>query len=467
MTESCSLLHHRPFRLLFLGRTTIMLGNAVAPIALAFAVLDLTGSVALLGLVVGVRSLTNVVFILFGGVLADRMPRRTILVVSSYCSALTQLAVAALAMTRTESLPLLLVLSAANGTASAFAFPAASALTPQTVPPQRIRSAVVLIRLGSNTAMMAGASAGGLLVAVTSPGFGLAVDATTFALAGCCFSRIRQSAPAGTGGAEPAVLTELRQGWREFTARTWVWVVVAGFCFVNAAFVAGSQILGPVIADHTIGRRAWGLVLACQTAGMLFGALVSLVLRIRRQLLLGVGGVAATALFPLALALHPTTPILCGTAFSAGVVLEQFTVTWETSLQQHIHPARLARVYSYDALGSYAAIPLAQIAVGPLAQAAGPRATLLAAAATLLTATVLMVASRSVRDLRATHTAPSAKRGPRDHPSGSGQRSVDRPPDPFAGHEGERRSDASSPISTTAGEGSFSGRCRASSRPPS
>jgi MFS family permease len=332
-------LRHRPFRLLFLGRNAIMLGNAVAPIALAFAVLDVTGSLTSLGLVVGTRSLTNVLFVLFGGVLADRLSRRRILVVSSWCSALTQGCLAALVMAHTASMPWFIVLSAANGTASAFALPASWALTPQTVPAGVVRQAVVLLRLGTNTAMISGASLGGLLVSLTSPGLGLAVDATTFALAGLCFARIT-SAPRhaaldpepasepGTSRAGSTVLTELRQGWSEFTARTWVWLVVMAFCCINPAYVATTEVIGPAVADDTIGRRAWGLVLATQTAGMLAGGLLSMALRARRQLLIGVVGMGTTALVPFALAYLPTTPLLCAAAFASGVALEQFTVAW-------------------------------------------------------------------------------------------------------------------------------------------
>jgi MFS family permease len=378
-----------------------------------------TGSVTSLGLVVGTRTLTNVLFVLFGGVLADRLSRRGILVASSWFSALTQASLAALVMIHAASMPLMIILSAANGTASAFTLPASWALTPQTVPAGMVRQAVILVRLGTNTAMISGASLGGLLVSLTSPGCGLAVDATTFAIAGCCFTRINPAPPSGAApDAKPALLTELRQGWSEFTARTWVWLVVVGFCFINPVYIASTQVLGPVVADHTIGRRAWGLVLATQTVGMLAGGLASMTMRAQRQLLVGVVAISTTALVPLALAARPTTPVLCVAAFAAGIALEQFTVAWETSLQQHIAPSRLARVYSYDALGSYMAIPLAQIAVGPVADRVGTGTTLSTGAVIILAATICMTTSRSVRAVRTAQgetVASATRRG--DHRS--------------------------------------------------
>ena len=172
------------------------------------------------------------------------------------------------------------------------------------------------------------------------------------------------------------------------------------FTFVNAAHAAGVMILGPVVADTTIGRETWGFVLAAQTAGMVAGAFVALRLKVRRLLLLGVVCVAAEAGLPLVLAVHPTPVLLMVTAFLCGLALEQSGVAWETSLQHHVPEDRLARVYSYDMLGSIVAIPLAQLAVGPVSHLVGVRETLLWCAAVFLVATAAMVASRSVRSVQ-------------------------------------------------------------------
>lgn len=401
MTENLAPLRHRPFRLLAAGRTISALGNAIAPIALAFAVLDLTGSVATLGLVVGARSLTNVLFLLFGGVIADRLPRSVVLVGSSWCSAFAQAAIATLVLTHTASIPLLMTFSAINGISSAFALPASSALTAQTVPLPWMRQAVALLRLGTNTAMIAGASMAGVLIAFTSSGLGLAADAASFAIAGCCFALIKSGAAAAPATA-PSFLAELRQGWTEFTARTWVWLSVAGFCFINAAISAGTNVLGPAVADASIGRGAWGFVLATQTAGLLIGALIGLRIRPQRPLLVGTAAMSATALIPLILAIQPHTLLLCIAALLSGIGLELFSIAWDVSLQQHIPPARLARVFSYDALGSFIAVPFAHITIGPFSQAVGTTAALITAAAITLTAITLMIASRSIRTLPST-----------------------------------------------------------------
>jgi MFS family permease len=392
-------LRYPPFRLLVAGRTVTMLGNAVAPIALAFAVLDLTGSVRDLGLVVGARSLANVLFLLAGGVIADRFPRHLVMVAASALAAITQAAVALVVLTGSATMPLLMALAAVNGMVTAFAFPAAAALLPQTVPPEIRQQANAINRLGFNAAMIAGAAAGGALVALVGPGWGLAVDAAAFALAAACFAAVRVPDVRDPAAPGRRALTDLREGWTEFAGRTWLWAVVVGFMFFNAIHTGAIGVLGPAVADQTIGRGTWGLVLATQTAGMVLGALIAMRLRVRRLLLFGVVCVSGEVLLLLGLALAPRAAVLLVAAFISGLGIEQFGVAWETTMQEHIPADRLARVYSYDALGSFVAIPVGQVSAGPAALAIGIEPTLLAGAGIMALAVAGMAASHDVRHL--------------------------------------------------------------------
>ena len=423
-------LRRRAFRYLAAGRLVNMLGNGVAPLALAFAVLDLTGSVRDLGLVVGARSLMTVLFVLIGGVTADRIPLRLVLVSSNLLGALTQAAAAALVLAGTATIPLLLALSATNGIVTALSQPAATAATPQTVPPELIQPANALIRLGINAAMMGGAALGGLLVAAVGPGWGLAVDALTFALAAAAFTEVRVAAsPAKT--TRTGIVADLREGWTEFTARTWLWVVVLGFMILNAAVAGGVTVLRPAVAEQTIGRSAWGVVLAGQAAGMIVGGLIALRIRTRRLLLLGVAGTFAGPFLLLGLALAPTIAVLLSAGVVFGIAVELFAVAWHTSIAQHIPADRLARVYAYDMLGSFVAIPLGQIAVGPVAATIGTRDTLLILAMLVVLATLGLVTSRDVRRLQVALTAHVAET-PQTEPANGGSTSspTTKPTDP-------------------------------------
>ena len=390
-------LHSPPYRWLLGARTVSMLGNAIAPVALAFAVLDLTGSASDLGIVVAARSIANVLLLLFGGVVADRLPRSVVLVGSSVAAALTQGLVAALVLTGTATIPLLVGLGIVNGAVAAISMPASMGLTPQTVRPDQLQSANALLRVGTNGVSIGGAILGGILVAGVGPGWGIAVDAGTFALAALMFSRL--PGPPRTAASGSTVLADLREGWSEFVSRRWVWVVVAQFGVVNAAYTGAVVVLGPVVADRTIGRGAWGAVLAAGAVGLLVGGVVALRLRPRHPLRVGTIAVLVMAVPLLALSEGLSAPLLAAAFFLSGVCVEQFGVAWDVSLQQHVPAERLSRVYSYDAVGSFVAIPIGEIAVGPAAEAFGVRPTLLVCAALLLTATLLALANGSVRNL--------------------------------------------------------------------
>jgi hypothetical protein len=412
----------RPFRLLVTGRVVSTLGNSVAPIALAFAVLDLTHSAGQLGLVVGSRSLVNVLFILFGGVVADRLPRNLLMVGSGLAAGASQGGAAALILIHHATVPLLMGLGAINGMTAALSQPSSAALLPQTVPADLRKQANALSRLGSNSAMILGAPVGGLLVAGLGSGVGIAVDAATFLVASGCYALIRvpRVAPAdqpsaSTGGdRRPGLIAGLREGWQGFVGRTWLWVVVVGFTFFNGATAASVGVLGPVVADHSIGRKLWGFVLAAQTAGMIAGAFVAMRVKAARLLRYGVAAILPFALLPMFLALAPNVLVLMAVSVTAGLGIEQFGIAWETTMQENVPPDMLARVYSYDMLGSFIAIPAGEVAAGPAAQAFGTTTTLLVTAGVMVAATVGMLCSRDVRTLVHRPATPSPTPAPEE-----------------------------------------------------
>ena len=390
--------HYAPFRHLFFARTLTVLGNSVAPVALAFAVLDMGGSAADLGVVVAARSLFNVLFLLFGGVLADRYSRNRVLLLSSLVAALSQSGVAWLVLEQAATLTALAMLSAVNGAAAGVALPASSALVPQTVPAQRLRQANAFIQSGVYAGTIIGASLGGILTSTLGAGWGLAVDALGFALAAPLYYAVRTGAQAAASAA--TLWQDLRDGWREFTARSWVWAVVAQFAVVNAAFTGMVMVLGPVIADDAFGRARWGVMIAAQSVGLIIGSAIALRWHPRRAMFTGVTLVALCAFPMLLLAGGAPAGWLMGAFCIAGMGFGQFGVIWAQALQTHIPRDRLARVYAYDAMGSFITIPLGELAAGPLAMRFGNQTVLLCCAAAVLAATLAACLVPSIRTLR-------------------------------------------------------------------
>lgn len=400
----------QPFRLLFGGRLADNVANAITPIALAFAVLDLGGSPTVLGLVLAARTLPMVLFVLFGGVLADRLPRHLVLVAANAVSAGTQALVAVLLLTDVAELWQLAAIEAVNGMSSAFMMPASSGLTPSTVAGDQLQPANALLRLGHNFSFVTGSAAGGALVAVSGSGWAFAVDAVLFAVAAVLLARIRLPY---TARVQSTVLADLREGWSEFRSRTWLWVVVASFAFVNAAWSGATNALGPVVADESIGRAAWGLVLASLTAGMFVGGLFALRSRWERPLFAGMCAVLLQVPVLLVLGLQPRTVPLMLCALVAGFGLETFTVAWDVSMQSNIPADRLSRVYAYDWFGSLVFIPVGLAVAGPLADHVGVDATIVGAALLITLVTTVALAVPGVRHLRRVDPEPDVSRSTR------------------------------------------------------
>ncbi|MBR8740720.1 MFS transporter [Nocardiopsis sp. MG754419] len=392
-------LRHGNFRALALGRVLMMFGNGMASVALAFAVLDVTGSLAQVGLVVGARSVANVSLLLLGGVIADRMPRALVIRGACVLAALSQGLLALTLLTGTATLTVMIVLSLLNGAAAAANLPAAAALTPQTVPLTLLRQANALVGIAKQMGMFAGMSVGGVAVGLLGPGWAIGVDALMFAAAGVAFLFLRVPSTVSPGRSN--VLRDLREGWSEFVARPWVWIIVLQFMVVNAGWSATTAVLGPGIADETFGRTTWGLVMAANSVGLLAGGVLAARWQPRRALFYGTALVTLQTLPFFVLAdPSPMVPLLFAAMFVGGVAVEQFTVAWEVSVQENIPPDRLSRVYSYDALGSFVAMPVGQVAIGPLAETIGPERSILIVAGLTIIATLAAVAAPSVRSLR-------------------------------------------------------------------
>jgi MFS family permease len=392
-------LREREFRLLFLARTISFVGGSFANVALAFAVLELTGSRADLGYVLAARTVPMVIFLLVGGIWADRLPRHYVMVASNLLSGISQAAVAALLFFGHAQVWQLAALAAVNGASSAFFFPASGGIIPQTVPTSLLQQANSILRLGRNGSVIFGSALAGLVVAATSPTAGIAVDAASFLLAAWLTAAMRL--PSSLRMESSNFLADLALGWHEFTSRAWLWSIVLQFAVVNGVYQGSQSVLGPAVAKgHYDGAAGWGLIGAAQAIGLVSGGLMFLRARPQRMLLVATLGLllAVPYLFGLAVPL-PLASVLV-LAFAAGLGIETFGVLWDTTMQQEIPQDRLSRVYSYDALGSFALIPVGLALAGPLAEAIGTRATLIASGLLCLGATLLVLLVPAVRNLR-------------------------------------------------------------------
>jgi MFS family permease len=402
--RSAAPLREREFRLLFAGRTVSLAGSAIAPVAVAFAVLDLTGSKTDLGLILAAQQVPLVLFLLVGGIWADRLPRNKVMVSANLVSALAQACAAALLIAGNAEVWHLAALAAVNGTAIAFYFPASAGVTPQTVPPALLQEANALLALARNATAIGGAALAGFIVAGFGPGVAIAFDAATYLVAAGIVALMRLEL---VSRAEVhSFISDLATGWREFRSRTWLWVIVLQFSILLAVDIGAFSVLGPVVAEEELGgAKAWGAVLTGQAVGLLAGGLVGLRFRPKRMLLVATLAMLTPATlvalgFPLAL------PLIVAAAALSGAGIEIFVLLWNTTMQQEIPADKLSRVYSYDALGSFALVPVGLAAAGPIAELVGVRATLWGAAAIAVSVTLVVLLVQDVRTLE--RRAPAA-----------------------------------------------------------
>ena len=398
------------FRWYFIAAGINMVGTTMAPVALAFAVLEVSDSARALGIVLAANSIPLTLFLLFGGVISDRLPRVLVLWAGSAVLAVTQGAAAALVITGVAELWMLVVLEAVNGTALALSWPAFSAILPQLVPRDLLQQANVLQSAVRGGLRIIGPTIAALLVVSVGPGWALAVDAVTWLVAGLVMLKVKVPAREASGE-QSSTWTELREGWTFFRSTTWLWVVVAAFSLLNGIHAGAWLTLGPVIAKGTIGERGWGYVLSAESIGLLLTTAILLRRRLERPLLLGMLAISTVGLPLLLLGADPKLVPLLIAALIAGAGIEVFNLGWNLAMQEHIDERMLARAFSYDAVGSMAAVPVGQLAFGSLAVVFGNRDLLVVSGIAYAVIACLTLVSRSVRDLRRApvlHTAPAA-----------------------------------------------------------
>lgn len=394
--ETLTPLGERRFRLLWLGRISSAMGDAIVPVALTFAVLSIHRSATALGAVLAALMIARVVFTLAGGVVADRISRRTVMLSCDLVRGGVHAFTAAMLLTHHMTLELFIVTEAIFGMASAFFGPASDGLVPQTISAQNLQSANALLGMSRNVLNVFGPALSGALVAAAGPGYVFAIDAASFAASAIFLSRLDVDAPAR--GPRTAFVAEIRDGFREVTSRAWVRAPLAGFAISNLAFAA-FIVLGPLVFLHHFSspKSDWGIVSACGSFGAIVGAIASVKLSPRHPL--HSAFVASTLIaVPIAALAGPLPPAAIAVAWGFGMGSVALTNTlWETTLQRLIPEHIYSRVRSYDILVSFVFMPVGMIAFGPIAAAVGDEWTLLGAAAVAAAANIAVAFAPGVR----------------------------------------------------------------------
>jgi MFS family permease len=355
----------------FLGGQSISLaGSAMSPVALAFGVLELTGSAGWLSAVTTAALVPMVATLLLGGGLADRHRRDLVLSLTSLGAGLTQTGVALLLITHQHPV-YLLPLSALNGIFQGLTTPALRGIVANLTTGRGLQRASSLLAVVGNATRILGPTAAGLLVALAGGGWAIAIDAASFLLAAACFARMSLAGVPPRTRDSPTMIAEMREGWGYFSSHPWIWSVTAAFAVFNAVNRGVWQILGPVIAYATIGAEKWGLVLTSRGIGALLAGVVMVKLTLRRPMVPALCSMALGTAPLILLGAGANTFWLAAAAFVAGAATELFTVVWSTVHTTHVPHRLLSRVGAHDEFWAFLPTPVGQLSTPLLAAAFG------------------------------------------------------------------------------------------------
>ena len=375
--------------------TVSTLGSGIGNVALAFAVLAFGGATEL-GIVLLAREIPVVGLLLLGGVFADRLPRRMILVGSDLVKGCAQIGTATLLFTGAANVWNVAILQVLFGVAGAFSRPATLGLVKETVRDAHLQEANALLSLSSSVFSVAGPAVGALIVATGGPAWAIAVDSITFFVSAAFTASMRVASR--SRAATASVLRDLHDGWREFVQRPWAVAMVVSFGAFQLSYFPALLVLGPLVAKEQLGgAAAWGAVLSVESAGAIVGGLFALRLRFKRPLVASQLFVIPAGLLLAALAVPLPLYAIAAISFAGGIGFAVGGTLWFTALQRNVPDHALSRISSFDWFGSVALNPIGYALIGPIAGAIGTAPALFASASLNLAVCLAVVLIPSVR----------------------------------------------------------------------
>jgi MFS family permease len=423
LRDIARVLRHRDFRLLWLAQSASVVGDNIVLVALSLFVIQRTHDATDLGIVLAAQALPLVVFLLIGGVWADRLPRHRLMVATDLVRFALHALLATLIFAGRVPIWQLVVIEMLFRSAEAFFRPAANGLLPQTVPEGDIQQATAATTASENVAQFAGPALATALVLGAGAGWAFALDAATFLISAALLVRIRPRArtsdsvpvasPASSASPAPSaspalseapervsVWQEIREGAREVRSRTWVWATLASFCVALFCGLASWFVLGPVVAHEQYGHiGVYGVIEAATGLGAIVGSFAGFSWRPLHPMRMAM---LAMLIWPFAVipfALGVTLIVVVPLNVLAGAGFSLFNVWWLTALAERIPPNALSRVTSYDWMVSFALLPLGYLLAGPLAARLGAVNVLIGATVLAGVAIALGLVPREMRML--------------------------------------------------------------------
>ncbi|MGQ4333771.1 MFS transporter [Streptomyces hayashii] len=367
------LLRERNLRRLFCAQGASVLGSSMMPIALSFAVLEHGGGASGVGLVLGAQTAPLIVFLLAGGVLADRWGRRVTMIGSDLARAVIEIVVVVILLTVGMPLGGFVAFAAILSVAAAFFRPAFHGFVPQVVSGKHLQEANALGSTFDSIGSLLGPAVAGALVAWTEPTWVIAIDAATFLASALFLAGVRTSSSATTSDrGDEDFRQQLLYGWREFSSRTWLWSLLV-YTSLSSVFVLGPvMVLGiAFVGGKEDGAAQWGIVMAAQGLGSLLGGLVGMRVRFRRPLLASVFCTFGLGVFASLLAVRAPVYVLVLGSLLSGAGFALLYILWTSSLQADVPSDAMSRVSAYDGVATVLSMTVGYWWAAPTADRVG------------------------------------------------------------------------------------------------
>ena len=408
--EAGSLWSFKGYRLFWYSSTIFVLGASAFPIALAVTVLDAGGTATSLGLILGARVLSGVIFAPFAGVWSDRLPRKQVMIVADLSRAAIVFTMVFVSAPQLPHFWLALAVFL-MGVGDAFGAASAGAIMPSLLPDEKLPAGNVARGVVVKTASIIGPGIGGASVFLIGGRLTFLFTAIAFVIGTYFLAQIKEDINAGRKAQEP-FMVELREGLRTVRDIPWIGAVIAMASIQLMIVLAAENVLLPVITRREFGTNtAFALSAAAFSIGGIISAIVSVKLKVKHEGQFSILVWILLVIAPLSLAFPISESFVIVAYLLAGLSVGPWEAFWSSAIQREVPRELQGRVFSIDHMGSVGLMPLGMALAGPLVNVFGERELLIGVAAfhLFICAVVLLVPGvKQMKSSRPPYTPKSA-----------------------------------------------------------
>ena len=408
--EAGSLWSFKGYRLFWFSSTIFVLGASAFPIALAVTVLDAGGTATSLGLILGARVLSGVLFAPIAGVWSDRLPRKQVMIIADLSRAVIVFTMVFISAPQLPHFWLALAVFS-MGVFDAFGNASAGAIMPSLLPDDKLPAGNVARGVVVKSASIIGPGIGGASVFLIGGRLTFLFTAIAFALGTYFLAQIKEDINAGRKEQEP-FMVELREGMRTVRDIPWIGAVIAMSSIQLMVVIAAETVLLPVITRREFGTNsAFALSAAAFSVGGIISAIISVKLKVKHQGRFSILVWTLLVIAPLSLAFPISESFVVIAYLLAGFSVGPWEAFWSSAIQREVPRELQGRVFSIDHMGSVGLMPLGMALAGPAVSLFGEKPLLIGASIFHIVICALVLLVPGVKDFRMPTKKPNYSLG--------------------------------------------------------